>query len=266
MYDRFKRKINYLRISVTDLCNLRCTYCMPAEGIPKTEHSNILSLEEIRDVVVEGRNRGINKVRLTGGEPLVRKGILDLVSMLAAIEGIDDLSITTNGILLEKYAQDLKKAGLKRVNVSLDSLSPRKYFSITRGGDVKRVLAGIEAARAAGLEPIKINFVKLKSVNDEDAEELKKFCAQKGLELRFIQQMDLAAGQFDIVEGGDGGNCAICNRLRLTSTGYLQPCLFSDIRYNVRQYGISQAYDLALANKPARGTYSHDNRFYNVGG
>ena len=159
MLDPFNRNINYLRISVTDRCNLRCRYCMPETGIKLVPHENILSFEEIRDFVRVGVGLGIRKVRLTGGEPLVRKGIVQLVEMLAATPGIKDLGMTTNGILLDRYATDLAAAGLHRVNISLDSLDAGNFKYITRVGQLDSVLSGIEAAQEAGLNPVKINCV-----------------------------------------------------------------------------------------------------------
>jgi cyclic pyranopterin phosphate synthase len=156
MYDLYKRNIDYLRISVTDRCNLRCTYCMPPEGIESKQHSDILTYEKIVEIARCAVDKGIKKIRLTGGEPLVRKGIINLVKMLSEIEGLQDLSMTTNGILLKKHAQDLADAGLNRVNVSLDTLDTEEYRSITRGGDLQMVLEGIEMARKVGLNPIKI--------------------------------------------------------------------------------------------------------------
>ena len=151
--DSFQRPINYLRISVTDRCNLRCIYCMPEEGVGMMSHSDILSYEEIYTVARVAAGMGINKIRLTGGEPLVRLGVPDLVRMLAGIDTIDEITMTTNGILLARYAQELKDAGLSRINISLDTLKPEKFEMITRCGHLKDTLEGIEAAHAAGLEP-----------------------------------------------------------------------------------------------------------------
>lgn len=156
MQDRFQRQINYLRISVTDRCNLRCVYCMPAEGVQCLPHSEILTLEEIVDVVKAGVRVGIRKVRLTGGEPLLRRGILELIKKLSDIPEIDDIALTTNGILLGDMAKDLKVAGLKRVNISLDTLQPARFHRITRGGNLNLVRRGIDAALENGLEPVKI--------------------------------------------------------------------------------------------------------------
>jgi GTP 3',8-cyclase len=265
MFDRYKRKINYLRISVTDRCNLRCTYCMPEEGIRLLDHSDILSFEEITDFTRMAVSNGITKVRLTGGEPLVRKNIIELVAMLAAIDGLEDLSMTTNGILLSEHAVDLKKAGLNRINISLDTVNPEQYCQITRNGELTKVLEGIDAARDAGLEPIKINCVLLGQPDDE-SRKLKQFCEDRGLSLRFIHQMNLKTGEFSTVEGGEGGNCSKCNRVRLLANGDIKPCLFSDLAYNIRKLGHQEALYLTIGNKPKSGTYNQSGEFYNIGG
>jgi cyclic pyranopterin phosphate synthase len=265
MFDRFNRSINYLRISVTDRCNLRCTYCMPEDGIRMLDHADILSFEEIAEFTKVAVQNGITKVRLTGGEPLVRKDIVELVSMLYAIDGLEDLSMTTNGILLTKYADKLKKAGLNRINISLDTVNPENYCQITRNGNLEQVLEGIEAARKVGLEPIKVNCVLL-GQPDEETKHLKIFCEERGLKLRFIHQMNLKTGEFSTVEGGEGGNCSQCNRVRLLANGDIKPCLFSDLAYNIRELGHQEALSLALGNKPKSGTYNKSGEFYNIGG
>jgi len=266
MYDRFNRPINYLRVSVTDRCNLRCTYCMPAEGIEMMEHSDILRFHEIVDTVKYAVSVGVDKVRITGGEPLVRKGIVDLVSMIAKIEGIKDLGMTTNGVLLTDFAQDLADAGLQRVNISLDTMNPVTYNKITRIGDINQVFKGIEAAKKAGLTPIKINCVIKKSADEPDAVEVAKFCEENNLHIRYIKEMNLETGSFSLVEGGTGGNCSICNRLRLTANGDIMPCLFSDLRFNIRELGIEKAFEQALGKKPKSGHIASNSQFYNVGG
>jgi cyclic pyranopterin phosphate synthase len=266
MLDQYKRNITYLRISVTDRCNLRCSYCMPEEGLSMKNHSDILSFEEIVEVVKVGVKLGINKVRLTGGEPLVRKGLADLISQINDIDGIADIGLTTNGILLPKMAKDLKEAGLKRVNISMDTLNKEKFASITRIGKLEDVLNGIQTAQDLGFDPIKINFVRIKGVNEEDEAAVKAFCKENNLKLRFIRQMDLAKGEFEPVEGGDGGVCSICNRLRLTADGFMIPCLFSDYGYSIREIGIEEAFYRALNKKPESGQVSHKNKFYNIGG
>lgn len=265
MFDRFNRHIDYLRISVTDRCNLRCTYCMPEDGVRLLGHSDILSFEEIAEFTKLAVRNGITKVRLTGGEPLVRKGIVDLVSMLARIDGLDDLSMTTNGILLAQFAAGLKSAGLSRVNISLDTVNPENYCQITRNGDLAQVLEGIEAARQVGFGPIKINCVLL-GQPDDDTRKLKQFCEDRGLPLRFIHQMNLKTGEFSKVEGGEGGNCSKCNRVRLLANGDVKPCLFSDLAFNIRQLGAQEALNLALGNKPKSGTHNRSGEFYNIGG
>lgn len=266
MFDQYNRLINYLRISVTDRCNLRCEYCMPAEGIQLMHHKDILSYEEILEVVKTGVSMGVSKVRITGGEPLVRKGIVSFVAMLSELEGIRDLGMTTNGILLEKYAQELADAGLHRVNVSLDAMDPDKFRKITRGGDIQAVFRGIEAAKKAGLHPIKINTVIKKNRKEPDALAVKGYCEKNNLEIRYIHVMELSKGEFSIVEGGEGGDCANCNRLRLTANGMIAPCLFNSRQYNVRELGAEEAFRQALLNKPACGTVNEVGQFYNIGG
>ena len=166
MIDPFDRHVSYVRVSVTDRCNFRCTYCMPAEGVIQLNHKDILSFDEIIATVKYGVSKGINKVRLTGGEPLVRKGIVNLVQLISEIKGINDLAMTTNGVHLTQYAKELKQAGLMRVNISLDTLNPDKFKQITRIGNLNDVLLGIEAAKNAGLNPIKINCVIKQSKNE----------------------------------------------------------------------------------------------------
>jgi cyclic pyranopterin phosphate synthase len=266
MFDPFKRRINYLRISVTDRCNLRCVYCMPAEGIELLRHQDILSFDEIFEVAKTAVEMGVDKIRITGGEPLVRKGIVDLVKIIAGIPGVKDFGMTTNGILLDTFAQPLAKAGLHRVNISLDTMDAQKYKSITRRGNIDDVFRGIEAARQAGLTPIKINCVIKKSSLEPDALAVKKFADDNGFQVRYIHEMNLETGDFSVVEGGDGGNCKICNRLRLTANGKIKPCLFSDLAYDVRKLGAKEAFLQALRNKPAVGSVNHQDHFNNIGG
>lgn len=188
--DSLARPISYLRISVTDRCNLRCIYCMPAGGIPhKFSHEDILRYEEIVQVVRAAAGLGINKIRLTGGEPLARLGVAGLVRMIAAVPGIDDISMTTNGILLARHARELKDAGLHRINVSLDTLEPARFRQITRLGDLKDVLAGIEAAEQAGLSPIKINNVVMRGLNDDEIPAFARLTLTRAWHVRFIEVM-----------------------------------------------------------------------------
>ncbi len=266
MLDRFNRQINYLRISVTDRCNFRCTYCMPAEGVPLKKHEDILSFDEIVEIVKIGTQLGLKKIRLTGGEPLVRKELPKLVKMIAEIEGIEDIGLTTNGVFLSQLADPLKEAGLNRVNVSLDTLNPEKFSKITRTGNIDDVLKGIDAAILADLLPVKINFVRIPGENEEDEKEVRKYCEAKNLKLRFIRQMNLKTGDFSVVEGGVGGNCEICNRLRLTADGFIVPCLHSGLRYNVRELGITEAFRRAVNLKPEKGIGTESHEFSNIGG
>jgi len=189
--DSFQRPINYLRVSVTDRCNLRCIYCMPAEGVSLMSHDEVLSYEEIYHVVKAAAELGINKVRLTGGEPLVRAGLPELVRLLASIDTIDDIALTTNGTLLAHHAAELKQAGLQRVNISLDTLNPDKFRRITRCGELEDTLQGIEAARAAGLDPVKINVVVMAGVNDDELPDFAARTVNEGWHVRFIELMPL---------------------------------------------------------------------------
>jgi len=187
--DGYSRPINYLRVSVTDRCNLRCQYCMPPEGIPWISHDEILRYEEMALVVRAAAELGVSHVRLTGGEPLLRHGVADLVRMLAKIPGVEDLAMTTNGILLPRYARALAAAGLNRVNVSLDTLRPERFQSITRGGHLDDVLAGIQAAHEVGLEPVKINTVVIRGTNDDEVVDLAWRTMEPGWNVRFIEWM-----------------------------------------------------------------------------
>jgi len=266
MFDRYNRKINYLRISVTDRCNLRCVYCMPEEGVQLLGHKDILTFDEIVEVTKAAVCKGVDKVRITGGEPLVRKGIVELVRMIGKIEGIKDYSMTTNAILLDKYADDLAKAGLHRVNISLDTMNTEKFSKLTRGGDIQKVFDGIEAAKKVGLDPIKVNCVIKKSDQEPDAKAVAKFCHENDLHIRYIKEMDLEKGEFSVVQGGSGGDCGTCSRLRLTANGKIKPCLFSDMGYDIRELGAERAIDLAIGTKPQSGHTNITGKFYNIGG
>lgn len=188
MKDNYGRKIDYLRISLTDRCNLRCIYCMPEEGVPFRSHESILRIEEIADFTRRAAQAGIRRVRLTGGEPLIRKGVVDLVREIAATPGIEDISLTTNGILLPKMAADLKDAGLTRVNISLDTLDPAQFTYVTRLGKIEDVFAGIDAALENGFDPVKINAVAVRSL-DQDFFGFAKLSLDRPLHVRFIEYM-----------------------------------------------------------------------------
>jgi cyclic pyranopterin phosphate synthase len=187
--DSHGRTINYLRLSVTDRCNMRCFYCMPKEGIVNKGHHAILSYEELLLIAETAVGLGIEKVRITGGEPLVRAGIVGFLEKLAAIPGLRHLALTTNGLLLEKLATDLNRAGVQRLNVSLDSLDPRTFSEITRGGDLKTVLAGVDAAERAGFPPPKINCVIMRGVNDGEILDFVEMTRTRGNSIRFIEYM-----------------------------------------------------------------------------
>jgi cyclic pyranopterin phosphate synthase len=256
MFDRFNRRIHTLRISVTDRCNLNCGYCMPEEGIPFVSRDQILSFEEIRALAATAVGMGVTKVRLTGGEPLVRRGILELVRMLAGIPGIEDLCMTSNGVLLRNYALPLRLAGLRRMNISLDAVDPVRFREITGGGDVSEVLAGIEAALGAGLHPVKLNCVVTDSREEPDARAVADYAGDLGLQVRFIRRMDLKTGRFWPITGSEGGHCEICSRLRVSSDGRIFPCLFNNTYYSIREHGIETALRLAVENKPEAGNRS----------
>jgi len=266
MLDRFGRIISYLRVSVTDRCNLRCRYCMPEDGVKLLNHDDVLSFEDIADFVKAAAGMGITRVRLTGGEPLVRKGVVNLVSMVSNIDGITDLALTTNGILLANFAEDLACAGLSRVNISIDSMESARYKEITRGGDINAVIAGIDAAENAGLGPIKLNCVTGEHSKASDEISVKKFGARRGFEVRTIRMMDFASGSFSVVEGGTGGDCKCCNRLRLSSDGHIRPCLFSDISLDVRKLGAKEAIRQAVLQKPQSGGPCQHNWMHGIGG
>ena len=281
--DRFGRRIRYLRISVTDRCNLRCVYCLPATGVRWMPREDILRFEEIAEVVRVGIALGLRRVRLTGGEPLVREGIVELIRMLSAMPQLEDLSLTTNGVRLARQASALARAGLRRVNISLDTLQADRFQTITRFGAIGDVQTGIDAALDAGLHPVKLNMVVMRGVNDDEIVEVGRVALERPLHVRFIELMPIgdyfsrerlvpseeilarlgALGTLRPVDGPPGCGparvyswagargsvgiigavtqafCATCNRLRLTATGRLRPCLDDE-----------QAVDLKPALRP----------------
>lgn len=278
MRDSHGRNINYLRISVTDRCNLRCIYCMPEEGVKKLEHVDILRFEEILKIVKVAETLGINKVRYTGGEPLVMKDIDKLIYETSKLQGIEDIAITTNGILLADMASDLKKAGLKRVNISLDTLDDVKFKSITRIGNLNKVMESIDRCLTLGLKPVKINTVLMRGFNDTEFEDFLNLTREMRIEIRFIELMPIGEGikiydkskisfmevlknhpeltqieneksstaQMYKLDGAKGKIgfispvsckfCSDCNKIRLTSTGTIKPCLHSKEEINLKQY------------------------------
>ena len=270
MEDTFGRNIRYLRLSVTELCDLRCRYCMAEEGVCKRGHEELCSFEELRDFTAAAAALGVTKLRVTGGEPLVRRGIVELCAMLRAVPGIEELCLTTNGTRLEQLAAPLKAAGVDRLNISLDTLRPERYREITRTGELENVLRGIEAAERAGFENIKLNCVLLGGMNDDEIGDFVRLTAKKPWQVRFIELMPIGegkafqgrdkeellavirkvypdfketaekrgngpavygkvpgfAGYVGFIEALHGKFCSSCNRLRLTSEGFLKPCLY----------------------------------------
>lgn len=267
MLDGEGRLIEYLRLSVTDRCNCRCTYCMPAGGVPMLGHKDILSFEELTEVVAACAQLGVRKVRLTGGEPLVRRGLPELVRMIRAVPGVEELAMTTNATLLAPVAAELHHAGLDRLNVSLDTLDAARYAELTRGGSLEDALAGLAAARAAGFSHTKVNCVLMGGVNDVDVPRLAELARTEPIDVRFIELMPMgpcagwprarfvpAETVLEAVPGleplrrdgvaelwhapGWAGNvglirpmshrfCDGCSRIRVTADGRLKPCLHS---------------------------------------
>ena len=291
MLDKFGREITYLRLSVTDLCNLRCRYCMPEEGIPKKDHTAMLTEDEMILAVEAAASLGITKLRITGGEPLVKKNILSICRRAARVPGILEVCLTTNGIRLPELAVPLREAGVRRLNISLDTLDPDKYAQITRCGVLSDALAGIHAALGAGFEKIKLNAVLIGGFNDDEIEEMAKLTLRYPLDMRFIELMPMGENGFgkeaylpytEVLrrlpalmplpgEGGAAklyrlpgalGNvglispvsahfCSGCNRLRLTADGKLKPCLHSSTEYPIK--GLDKAGMTAVMEEAILG-------------
>lgn len=265
MRDTYARNITYLRLSVTDLCNLRCRYCMPEEGVCKKDHSAICSVEELVEITRQAVACGVEKVRLTGGEPLVRRGILEICRGIAAIGGVRELCLTTNGVLLPQLAAPLRQAGVTRLNISLDTLRPDRFAYITRIGRLEDVLRGMEAARDAGFTNTKINVVLMKGFNDDEIGDFVALTRKDPVEVRFIELMPIGqgdreqflparavldacpglepaqpngvarryrlpdgAGMVGLIQPMSRHFCSECNRIRVTADGKLKPCLHSD--------------------------------------
>lgn len=266
MRDSFGRDINYLRISVTDKCNLRCAYCMPEQGVLLLPHKAIITFEQIVTVVSEAVGLGITKIRLTGGEPLVRRGIIDLVAMLGRIPGIETLAMTTNGTLLPRFARELKEAGLHRLNISLDTLDPERFARITRVGDLASVLEGIQAASDAGFTGTKLNMVVQEKTTQAEIERMSRFCADNGLKFQRIVEYNLTRTKLD------GGHyerplpCDVCNRLRLLANGSLKPCLHSNDEIPIDFGDIRGCLLRAIDMKPLLGTACTNRPMVQIGG
>ena len=291
MLDKFGREITYLRLSVTDLCNLRCRYCMPEEGVPKKDHAAMLTEDEMILAVEAAASLGITKLRITGGEPLVKKNILSICRRAARVPGIREVCMTTNGIRLPELAVPLREAGVRRLNISLDTLDSEKYAQITRCGVLSDALAGIHAALEAGYDKIKLNAVLIGGFNDDEIEEMAKLTLRYPLDMRFIELMPIGENGFgkeaylpytEVLrrlpelmplpgEGGAAklyrlpgalGNvglispvsahfCSGCNRLRLTADGKLKPCLHSSAEYPIK--GLDKAGMTAVMREAILG-------------
>jgi len=273
MFDRFERPITYLRISVTDKCNLRCRYCMPPEGVPPRRHEDLLPLESLAEAARAAVGLGVTKIRLTGGEPLVRRGIVDLVRLIAAVEGLEHLGMTTNGTLLAPRARELKEAGLDSVNVSLDTLIPERYAEITRGGSIEAALEGIRAAGEAGL-PLKINMVALGDTSNEEIDAMRDYCSSIHARLQLINHFDLTRqkGEENAAMSGRGysfdrpPSCAGCNRIRLLSDGTLKPCLHSEEEVRLDPARLTDSLREAILAKPRRGGACTSRSMRQIGG
>lgn len=273
MRDRFNRNINYMRISLTDLCNIRCKYCMPESGVEKLCHSDILSVEEITEISKIAVKNGIEKIRLTGGEPLVRKGFLQICKNLSEIDGLREICITTNGLLFDKYADELSKTKVKRLNFSLDTMNEKKYFDITRGGNLKDVLISLEKALKLGFR-VKINTVLIGGFNDDEVIDFVNLTKDHDIQVRFIELMQIGEsanwskdrfisnnevlkivpelqsvgiegvarvyklegykGSVGLISPISNCFCEDCNRIRITSDGKLKPCLHSREEINLK--------------------------------
>ena len=283
MIDQFGRRVEYLRVSVTDKCNLRCIYCMPLEGLTWLKRDELLNYEEIETIVRVMAGMGLRRVRVTGGEPLIRRDLPDLIRKISAIPEIEDLSLSTNAVLLADQAQDLRDAGIQRLNISLDSLQQDRVDEIARRpGSFPKIFEGLEAAERVGFSPIKVNVVLIRGRNDDEIEDFARITKERPWHIRFIEVMptgsnlDLSANSFvscqealarvraiDQLEPVDGpfGNgpadyyrfpdapgtvgvitpmshnyCHRCNRMRLTASGQLRPCLFGEIETNLRDH------------------------------
>ena len=274
MRDTLGRDISYLRLSVTDKCNCRCVYCMPPAGVPARAHRDLLSFEELTDIVAAAAALGVRKVRVTGGEPLARRGVVDLVRMVAAVPGIDEVDMTTNATMLAPVAAPLREAGLTRLNVSLDTLRAERYRAITRTGELADALTGLAAAREAGFSNTKINCVLMGGVNDDEIGDFVDIARREPIEVRFIELMPMGecaawprerfipgeavldaapelarigaggvaelysapgfAGRVGLIRAVSHKFCSGCDRIRVTADGRLKPCLHSAAEVSLR--------------------------------
>ncbi len=265
MLDEYNRDINYLRISITDKCNLRCVYCMPEEGVPIKSHNDLLRYEQIEQIVEVAVKLGIKKLRITGGEPLVRKNVDVLVKKLASIKGIEHIGLTTNGTLLEGYAEALEQSGLNSINISLDTHNPEKYRKLTRGGDISKVLKGIEAIKNKKFK-IKINMIVFKDTTNEEIMSMRKFCEDNKFKLQLIKHFSLQQVKVYNRHYDRPKDCKLCNSIRLTYDGMLKPCLHSDIEFKVNFDDIQGSLIKAIKLKPKRGLTCNNRYMHQIGG
>jgi cyclic pyranopterin phosphate synthase len=241
---------------------------MPEEGVTAKPHRDILSYEKLVEVAGEAIALGVKKIRLTGGEPLVRKGVLFLVEQLKKLAGLEELTLTTNGVLLDKMAGPLKQAGIDRINISLDTLDADKYRQLTRNGDIKHVLRGIDAIIEAGFQHTKINMVLIPGFNNDEVEPMRAFCRGKGFVLQRINHYSLAdIGSIDRNYSAERPlKCSDCNRIRLTADGKLKPCLFSDVEIPLDFSDLRGSLVQAIQSKPESGTCNFTRQNWQIGG
>jgi len=238
---------------------------MPEEGIPIRAHKDFLSFEQILAVVKEAAKLGFKKIRLTGGEPLVKKGIVDLVRMIAQVDGIEIIGMTTNGLLLDKYAVELKEAGLSSLNVSMDTIDAEQFRTLTRNGDIKQVFRGLAAAKAAGF-PIKINMVVMEDTPQAQIDTMLKFCDENGYKLQMINHYSLNSTKRDDYKFDRPPKCAKCDRIRLLADGSLKPCLHYEKEIKVDLTKISESLKQCILSKPETGEECSNRSMSEIGG
>jgi len=313
LIDKYNRHLNYLRISITDRCNLKCMYCMPPGFIPRLSHNEILRYEEIIRIIKVGIRLGISKVRITGGEPLVRKGVYDFLKRLSSMDGLRDIALTTNGVSLKDNIDKIKAAGIKRINISIDTLSRKKYKQISSCDRFDQVWEGIKLAHKKGFDPIKLNMVALSGVNDNELADFAELSLSYPFHIRFIEYMPIgksrmnsgplllvpeikkristigklipvknsindgpaerykfegAKGEIGFIGALSHHFCNRCNRLRLTASGQLRPCLLSDhcedlkspLRKGCSDEELAEIFLAAVQHKPSDHNLSISNQ------
>ncbi len=266
MFDRFDREIHYLRISVTNRCNLRCSYCVPDDYIEQARHCHDeLDVATIEKVIHAAAEIGINKIRLTGGEPLVRRDIVDIAQKITAVPGIAELGMTTNAILMPRYAADLRRAGLRKCNISLDTLEPVLYRKLSRKGKLEDALAGIAAAEQQGFT-IKINMVVFNETADEEIEAMNEYCLDHGFQLQLINHYDLHQHKMDTYTFSRPPKCLECNRIRLLADGSLKPCLHSNDEIALDPDDIRGSLERTIMAKPRIGQSCTNRSLFEIGG